>query len=256
MRAALALLALVVGCDRETNPLYCAAHPTDHTTGCPFLDAAPLPDAAYKDAKYSDAPPNYYRIAGEVNGLTGQGLVLEDNGSDDLPRTADGVFIFQVPIINGGSYNVTVKTQPTDERCTVANGSGTVAGTDVTNVMVTCATPGVGCSTDNSVYCAIGTEDCCSGNMQCQPLANSCSGVKIICDDTADCAATPGTICCASMNSQHHLTNVQCIAASSCTGGSNLILCDPNAPTPCASGTCMTFTRPPELATLNYYSCQ
>jgi len=254
-RAALLLLALV-GCDRETNPLYCAAHPTDHSTGCPFLDAAPLPDAAYKDAKYSDAPPNYYRIAGDVMGLTGTGLVLEDNGGDDLPRTADGVFIFQMPLLTGASYDVTVKTQPTDEKCTVMNGSGKVAGADVTNVVITCINPGAGCSTDNSVYCAVGTEDCCSGNMQCQPIANSCSGVKIICDDTADCAGMPGTICCATQNSQKHLSGVQCTDPGSCTGTSHLILCDPTAPVPCASGTCMPFTKPPELATLNYNSCQ
>ena len=45
---------------------------------------------------------------------------------------------------SGTSFNVTVATQPTgpSQSCVVAHGSGTVAGTDVTNVAVTC--------TDNS----------------------------------------------------------------------------------------------------------
>src|SRR6185436_11373037 len=40
-------------------------------------------------------------------------------------------------------YAVTIQTQPTNpaQICTVTNGSGTIAGADVTNVAVACVTP-------------------------------------------------------------------------------------------------------------------
>ena len=52
-------------------------------------------------------------------------MVLEDNGSDDLPITKNGGFTFQVAVT--GPYNVVVKTQPTGpaQTCSVANGTGT-----------------------------------------------------------------------------------------------------------------------------------
>jgi len=42
-------------------------------------------------------------------------------------------------IANGAAYAVTVGTQPSGQTCSVANGSGTVSGANVTNVAVTCA---------------------------------------------------------------------------------------------------------------------
>ena len=85
------------------------------------------------------APPSYV-IGGSVSGLTGSGLVLQQNGGDDLPVAADGSFAFATPVIDGGNYSVTVSVQPVDQTCVVANGSGTVDGADVENVAVTCTT--------------------------------------------------------------------------------------------------------------------
>ena len=255
MRAVLALLALV-GCDRETNPLYCETHPTDHTTGCPFLDAAPLPDAAYKDAKYSDAPPNYYRIAGTVNGLTEAGLVLQDNGGDDLPRTADGAFIFAMALPNGAAYAVTVSMQPGTQTCTVANGTGIVQGADVTNVTVTCSSPGIGCGSDGTTYCTVGSQDCCTASLSCKSLSSSCNGgVKIECDKTSDCSG--GDVCCASTGMGNSLTSVQCQQGFQCGGPGHYVLCDPNAAMPCfGTQTCQPVTNQPILAQLGYHFCQ
>jgi uncharacterized repeat protein (TIGR03803 family) len=39
----------------------------------------------------------------------------------------------------GTSYSVTVQTQPTDETCTIAGGSGTIQSANVANVVVTCS---------------------------------------------------------------------------------------------------------------------
>lgn len=81
-----------------------------------------------------------YTIAGTVAGLTGSGLVVQDNGGNNLPIGGNGPFTFSQPIDLGNTYNVTVLTQPSNptQTCIVANGSGT-ANANVTNVQVTCS---------------------------------------------------------------------------------------------------------------------
>src|SRR5262249_37143516 len=83
-----------------------------------------------------------YSIGGTLSGLTGSGLVLQYNGGNDLALTADGTFSFTGTLATGAAYAVTVLTQPTNpaQTCTVTNGSGTVANTNVTGVSVTCTT--------------------------------------------------------------------------------------------------------------------
>jgi 6-phosphogluconolactonase (cycloisomerase 2 family) len=83
-------------------------------------------------------PPSQYTIGGAVTGLTGTGLVLQDNGADNLSVTQNGSFTFATKVSSGGAYQVTVMTQPTSQTCTVTSGSGT-ASANVTNVAVACA---------------------------------------------------------------------------------------------------------------------
>ena len=81
-----------------------------------------------------------YSIGDTLSGLTASGLVLQNNGGDDLTVASDATsFIFSTEIASGSAYNVTVGTQPTGQTCTVTNGSGT-ATADVTSVVVTCST--------------------------------------------------------------------------------------------------------------------
>jgi hypothetical protein len=84
------------------------------------------------------APPTY-SIGVAVSGLSGS-LVLLDNGADMLSVAANGVFTFPSRLASTNTYAVTIKTQPTGQECVVANGAGTVAGSDVSNVTVTCST--------------------------------------------------------------------------------------------------------------------
>lgn len=86
---------------------------------------------------------NNYTVGGSVSGLTGNGLVLQTNGANNLPVSAPGSYIFAT-LPSGAAYAVTVLTQPTSptQHCTVANGTGTVAMLDVTSVTVTCRTVG------------------------------------------------------------------------------------------------------------------
>jgi hypothetical protein len=82
-----------------------------------------------------------YTIGGTVSGLSGTGLVLQYNGGNNLPITANGSFTFSEAIANGGSYNVTIFSQPANsaQTCKVSNGSGTPSA-NVTSVQVTCLT--------------------------------------------------------------------------------------------------------------------
>ena len=85
---------------------------------------------------------NGYSIGGTTSGLTGSGLVLQNNGKDDLTVAADGSFTFATPVASAGTYAVTVKTQPTSpaQTCTVSNGSGTVVNNNIGTVAISCST--------------------------------------------------------------------------------------------------------------------
>ena len=85
---------------------------------------------------------NTYRVRGTVTGLSGTGLVLRNNGGDDLPILASGSFAFATPVVSGASYNVTAFAQPTGpaQTCSVVGGTGTVGGADVTGIVVNCST--------------------------------------------------------------------------------------------------------------------
>lgn len=84
----------------------------------------------------------YLTIGGAVSGLAGSGLVLQNNGSDDLTISDNGVFTFTTPQLEGETYSVTVQTQPAGplQVCTVSNGTDTVATANITDVDVTCST--------------------------------------------------------------------------------------------------------------------
>jgi hypothetical protein len=84
-------------------------------------------------------PPTTYTIGGTVSGLTGTGLVLQNNGGNNQALSASGTFTFSTPVASGAAYSVTVLTQPAGQSCTVTNGSGT-ANSNVSNVQVTCTT--------------------------------------------------------------------------------------------------------------------
>ena len=80
---------------------------------------------------------NTYALAVNVTGLSGTGLVLQNNNADSLTITQSGVTPFATPVASGGSYAVTVLTQPSSQLCTVTSANGTVANADIT-LNVTC----------------------------------------------------------------------------------------------------------------------
>jgi len=77
-----------------------------------------------------------YTVGGTVEGVRGT-LVLGLDGGERLSLTQAGRFTFTTKRPKGGAYTVSVATAPQDQRCTVTNGSGLVAG-NVEGVRVRC----------------------------------------------------------------------------------------------------------------------
>jgi hypothetical protein len=79
-----------------------------------------------------------YSVSVTVSGLAGSAVVLQDNGTSNLSIASNTTASFATKLASGAAYAVTVLTQPTGLKCTVAGGSGTV-GTSNVSVSVSCA---------------------------------------------------------------------------------------------------------------------
>jgi len=83
---------------------------------------------------------NTYPIGFTVTGLSGTGLTLQNNSTDDIKITTNGNFRFATEIVDGQTYQVTITGQPTGQVCHVVDGSGTVSGARISNVLIDCGT--------------------------------------------------------------------------------------------------------------------
>ena len=77
-------------------------------------------------------------VGGTVSGLTGTGLVLQNNGGDNLSVAANGTFNFATAVASGAAYAATVLTQPAGQTCTVSNATGTAPQAVGNQVNVVC----------------------------------------------------------------------------------------------------------------------
>ena len=109
--------------------------PSNPTQSCSVTNGSGLATANVTNVSISCT--SKFSIAGTVSGLTGTGLILQNNGLDNLPVTGTS---FAFPTLVPGTYNVTVYQQPSNptQTCQVGNGAGT-ATANVTNVTVTCS---------------------------------------------------------------------------------------------------------------------
>ncbi len=108
-----------------------------------FLSLSLLTLSACSGKKKSGPPPvPTYTIGVTVSGLSGAGLVLQNNAGNNLSVNASGSVNFATGLVSGASYNVSILTQPSTptQTCTVSNGSGTVASANITSVTVSCVT--------------------------------------------------------------------------------------------------------------------
>src|SRR5262245_62108037 len=98
--------------------------------------AAVLTACSKKPNAPTDRPATgQYTIGGNVVGMVGSGLLLRNNGSNDLAVTGNGAFTFTSPQASGSPYNVTIAGQPTNpsQTCTVSRASDSVGTANVTN---------------------------------------------------------------------------------------------------------------------------
>ena len=81
-----------------------------------------------------------YSVGGNVLGLNGTGLELQNNTGDNLQIDSNGAFTFDTDLIDRSDYEVTIFIQPSgpEQECHVSSGSGMVDGEDVTDVLVDC----------------------------------------------------------------------------------------------------------------------
>lgn len=82
-----------------------------------------------------------HTVSVSVSGLSGDQLVLQNNGTDDLIFNNDATQVFAIPVAYTDDYSVTVLTQPTspNQECLVSDPTGTINESDVT-VNVICTT--------------------------------------------------------------------------------------------------------------------
>ena len=96
---------------------------------------------------------NTYTIGGMVTGLADKDrFVLQNNAGDDLTINANGAFAFAVPLEDGSPYEITIARPPGKPNwtCDLSNSAGTLSGSDVNDITVSCyvkavlqATPGI-----------------------------------------------------------------------------------------------------------------
>jgi hypothetical protein len=95
----------------------------------------------------SPPPAQTYSIGGTISGLSGSVTLEPFLYGDPQTFTTNGAFAFAERTAAGNPYNVKVLTQPAGQTCAVTNGSGTVAGANVSTVLVSCSAN----STDYSI---------------------------------------------------------------------------------------------------------
>lgn len=81
-----------------------------------------------------------HTISGTVGGIAATGLVLQNNGGDNIAVNSNGAFNFPASITYGSNYSVAILTQPAGQICKVANNTGIITA-NVTNVLISCTTP-------------------------------------------------------------------------------------------------------------------
>lgn len=81
-----------------------------------------------------------FTVGGTVSGLDAEeSLILQNNGTDSLPVTSNGGFVFVTRVQDQAPYNVTILTQPeSGQICGVINGIGNINAAAVDDVVVSC----------------------------------------------------------------------------------------------------------------------
>jgi hypothetical protein len=83
-----------------------------------------------------------YSVSGTITGIpSGYSLSLENNGANAMVYNANGSYTFLTGVAQGGSYSLTVSSQPGFYTCDVTHGASANVTANVTNVAITCNPP-------------------------------------------------------------------------------------------------------------------
>ncbi len=122
--------------DGESYQVTVATQPTSPNQTCTVNNGSSTLDGADVTNVNVACTTNTYNVRVNVSGLSGT-VVFQNNGGDDLPVSADGIYSFSTLLFDGTGYAVTVQNHPVTQVCTVSDGLGTLTGADVT-VDVSC----------------------------------------------------------------------------------------------------------------------
>ncbi|RYF42712.1 MAG: integrin [Comamonadaceae bacterium] len=79
-----------------------------------------------------------FKLGGTVSGNLGVVALRNTVSGETIALNSNGAFSFTQPVLQGGSYSVSVFDQSASQTCSVANGSGT-ATADTGNIQVSCS---------------------------------------------------------------------------------------------------------------------
>ena len=116
--------------------------PTNPNQTCVVQDGTGTVSGAAVTSIVVSCSLDEYSISGSLSGLAADSSVTLDlNGVEQLPVSANGGFTFAGLLLDESNYDVTVLTQPTgpSQTCLVQNGAGTLAGADVSDILVSCS---------------------------------------------------------------------------------------------------------------------
>lgn len=125
--------------DQTTYAISVKTQPVGPSQTCTVTDGTGAIGGGNATSVSLSCTTNRYAVGGKLTGLATSGLVLTDNGGDDLAVPSGATsFAFATRVASGANYAVAVKTQPAGLVCIVSTGSGKVSSADVTTPQVDC----------------------------------------------------------------------------------------------------------------------
>jgi 6-phosphogluconolactonase len=237
--------SVVAGKPYNVTVLTHPSSPVQRCTVDPLYASGVMPASNVTNANVSCATA--YTIGVNVSGLTGTGLVLQNNGGDNLLIPAAGAFTFNTPMLNSYTYNVSVLTQPhTPAQDCTPHSTGDLSVTGNMTVNISCGAVVTPPPEDRHVYAAnsgstgsngVSTYTSTSGVLSTHTLVDSGSGPSSIAVDPASKFAYVANY------------NAYTISAYSITAGTGaLVPLDMDPVTAGVQNTIATGTRPSSIA--------
>jgi uncharacterized delta-60 repeat protein len=152
--------------DGEDEPRAVSLSPIDDSVegGDRFLSLHVAPEGACAELGSQDTATitivddehqreeEFFAVGGTVTGLEGTGLVIREVVTGITLTPPNGSFTFDYRYSDAETYDVRIITQPTgpSQTCSITRGTGTIAGADARDIVVSCETPQIGTSLDAS----------------------------------------------------------------------------------------------------------